>query len=154
MANPGLMFSHHVPDTEPPVGTVAEFRGAFVSGGVTSSGMLVRTDRGWSTSPSGSDPRSWKSLTDLDTMNAAVLERDPNSTAAFGAVRVRIIGHPGNYRPRYVELEAAIYAAAERLSIPTRVFRPGIGTQDFHPLTLVSALENEITAARKAEVRA
>ncbi len=146
--NPRLMFSHNVPDTEPAVGTVAEFRSAFLSGAGAGSGMLASTELGWADSPSGRDARSRKSLTDLDTINAAILKENPASKANFGAVNVRIIAHPGNFRTRFVELESAVYSAAERLGIPTRVFRTGIGTQDVHPPALNRELESQLAASR------
>jgi hypothetical protein len=143
-----LMFSHRVPTDEPPLGTVAIFRGAFIGGGGSSTGMFVRTARGWSEDPSGRDALSWESLTDLATMNARILARNPSSTAAYGAVDVKIVAHPGNYRARFIELESAVYAAAERLHIPTRRFIAGIGTQDVNPVSLIRSMEDELTEAR------
>lgn len=86
-----LMFSHDVPDTEPPLGTVAEFHHAFISGGGSSSGLMIRTQAGWSTSSSGSFPRTWEELTDLDAMNAAIVARNPQSKSRFGAAHVRLL---------------------------------------------------------------
>lgn len=94
--NARLMFTHDVPDSEPPVGTVAEFHGAFTSGGGCSSGLMILTEHGWSTQTSGSFPRSWEELTDLEVMNAAIDARDPKSKARFGAVEVRLLAFPAN----------------------------------------------------------
>lgn len=146
----GFIFSHNVPELEPPEGTVAVFRKAFASGGGTTTPVLLRTSFGWSESASGRDARTWESLTDLDIINANAREQGLDSSLEVGAVRVQIIAHPGNYRQRYVELESAVYAAAERLGIQTRVFRTGIGTQDIHPTALIRQMEEELKAARAA----
>lgn len=144
------MFDHSVPEIEPEEGAVAYFRTAFTSGSGGSTGMMIRTPFGWSDSPSGRDARTWESLTDRDVINARIQEQNPGSSAVVGAVRVKVLVHPDNFRPRYAELESVVYAAAERQGIPTRVFRMGIGTQDVHPLALIRSLETELVAAREA----
>lgn len=144
------MFNHNVPEIEPEEGTVAYFRTAFTSGGGGSTSMMIRTSFGWSDSPSGRNACTWESLTDRDVINARIQEQNPGSSAVVGAVRVKVLARPGNFRPRYVELESAVYAAAERQGIPTRIFRTGIGTQDVHPLALIRKLENELATARAA----
>lgn len=93
-AGADLMFKHDVPDTEPALGTVAEFHGAFTSGGGYSSGLMILTEHGWSNQTSGSFPRTWAEMTDLDVMNAAIVARDPKSKARIGAVEVRLLAFP------------------------------------------------------------
>jgi hypothetical protein len=89
------MFPHDVPVTEPPVGTVAVFRSSFAEGGGSSTHMMLHTENGWSTDVYGRrDLLSWAELTDLDTMNAAIVARDPRSTARYVAVQVVIVAAP------------------------------------------------------------
>jgi hypothetical protein len=135
MHTPPLAFDHQVPADEPSEGAVAVFRRALTDGSVSHE-MLIRTIFGWADSPAGMNARRWESLT--------VAEGN------VGAVQVRVIARRGNHRERYVELESAVYAAARRLKIPTRVFRTGIGTQDISPLALIAELEKQLTSARSA----
>lgn len=131
MVFPALAFEHDVPTDEPAEGSVAVFRKALTDGTVSQE-MLVRTVFGWANSPAGMNARRWEALT----------ARDGN----VGAVQVRVIARRGNHRERYVELESAVYAAAERLKIPTRVFRTGVGTQDIPPLALLAEMELRLSA--------
>jgi hypothetical protein len=132
MVFPALAFTHEVPADEPSEGAVAVFRMALTDGSV-SHRLLIRTIFGWAESPAGMNARRWESLTTAE--------------GNIGAVQVRVIAQRGNHRERYVELESAVYAAAERLKIPTRVFRTGIGTQDIPPLGLIAEMERRLTAA-------
>lgn len=139
MVFPALAFEHDVPASEPPEGSVAVFRKALTDGSVSHE-MLIRTMFGWADSPAGGQCRRWETLT----------TRDSN----VGAVQVRVIAQRGNHRERYAELEAAVYAAAERLKIPTRVFRTGVGTQDIPPLALIAEMELRLNDACLALVAA
>jgi hypothetical protein len=125
-----LPFAHDVPDTEPSEGAIATFRTACTDGSI-SNRMLIRTIFGWAESPAGRNARTWRDLTTQE--------------GPTGAVQVHLIAQRGNHRERYVELESAVYAAAERLKIPTRVFRTGIGTQDIPPLALIAEMERQLT---------
>lgn len=91
-------FKHDVPLEEPPIGTVCDFRGGFATGGAYSSGLLIRTTDGWCTSTHPSGPhqvKTWAELTDLKTINAAILERMPSSTAKVVAVAVERVAAGG-----------------------------------------------------------
>lgn len=135
MVFPALAFEHDVPSDEPVEGSVAVFRRAMTDGTVSHE-MLVRTMFGWADSPAGRNARRWETLTATDSN--------------VGAVQVRVIARRGNHHERYVELESAVYAAAERLKIPTRVFRTGIGTQDVPPTALIAEMELRLSALRIA----
>lgn len=86
------MFKHTVPDTEPPVGTVASFHYSFESGGGSSTGYMMRGPEGWSTGPNPQrhDISTWADLTDLEARNADIQRRRPGSTAVFTALEVLI----------------------------------------------------------------
>lgn len=115
------VFAHNVPDTEPPVGTIAVFKTALANGVAKSTNMLIRTPSGWSRS---SDVRhgaySWKTLTDVDAKNAAIKELEKRRGRPFQAlanspvvaVQVQIIRVP---RPDAVERLIAIHNDMRRL---------------------------------------
>lgn len=114
-----------IPETEPPVGTVASFHYRFASGGSTSTGIMLHTAAGW-TSSAGNIPYdtfSWASLTDIEAMNAATQQRSPGSTAVRTALEVRIHATPpqdhAGDRARLVKLQHAVSTAAEHLGIPS-----------------------------------
>lgn len=91
-------FKHDVPLEEPPLGTVCDFRGGFASGGAYSSGLLIRTEDGWCTATRPHGPhevKTWDELTDLKTINSAILERMPSSTAKVVAVAVEFVAVGG-----------------------------------------------------------
>lgn len=117
------IFQHVVPETEPPVGTVASFHYRFASGAGTSTGIMLHTAAGWTSSAGPYDKFSWASLTDLDAMNAATQQQTPGSTAVFVALEVRIAVTPpvdrSSDRARLVKLQYAVFSAAERLGIQT-----------------------------------
>lgn len=112
-----------LPDTEPPIGTVASFHYRFASGGGSSTGFLLHTAAGWTSSANNTlhDTFSWAALTDLDAMNAETQQRTPGSTAVRTSVEVRIHAtppqDPAGDRARLIKLQHAIYCAAERLGI-------------------------------------
>lgn len=119
------MILNSVPDTEPPIGTVASFHYRFASGGGTSTGIMLRTAAGW-TSSAGNIPYdtfSWAYLTDIEAMNAATQQRTPGSTAVRTALEVRIHATPPGDRvgdrARLVKLQHAVLCAAENLGIET-----------------------------------
>lgn len=132
-------FSNYVPETEPPVGTVASFDYSFASGGGSSTGYLMRSTEGWSSDPNpqGHNIRTWQGLTDLAARNADIQQRRPGSTAVFTSVKVTIHASPpvdrSADRARLVKLEHAVYCAAERL---------GIQTEGAPHTELVKAIEN------------
>ncbi|SDQ15969.1 hypothetical protein [Pseudarthrobacter chlorophenolicus] len=136
-----------IPETEPPIGTVASFHYRFASGGGTSTGIMLHTAAGW-TSSAGNIPYdtfSWAYLTDIEAMNAATQQRTPGSTAVRTALEVRIHAtppqdHVGD-RARLVKLQHAVYGAAERL---------GIQTEGASHTELVTAIENLAFIARRA----
>lgn len=134
-----LPFAHDVPDTEPAEGAIATFRTAGTDGTI-SNRMLIHTIFGWAESPGGRNASTWRDLTTQEGHTAAV--------------QVRVIAHRGNHRERYVELESAVYAAAERLKIPTRIFRTGVGTQDIPPLALIAEMEKRLADTSIALVAA
>lgn len=127
-------FDHIVPETEPPVGTVASFHYRFVSGAYSHSGYMLHTPGGWSDSPERPS-RSWEEMVDLEARNAGVQQRTPGSTAVAVSLEVRIHASPPTDRSadraRLVKLEHAIFCAAERL---------GIQTEDASPAEMVTAL--------------
>lgn len=89
-----MMFPHSVPETEPPIGTIAQFNMSFKSGGGMSTDMLIRTEAGWQNRPGTVQPmdiRSWQDLTDLEHMNANIQRRNPGSSAEFVGVHVQIV---------------------------------------------------------------
>lgn len=89
-----MMFPHDVPDAEPPLGTIAEFRSSFAGGGGSSTGFMMRGKKGWSTASFGHDLRSWENLTSLDSRNAEIKERNAKSSARYAGVQVLIIAQP------------------------------------------------------------
>lgn len=115
-------FQHFVPETEPPVGTVASFHYRSISGSVSVSNYMLRTPGGWTDSPQRS-ARSWEMLIDLDALNAAIQQRNPGSTAVAVALEIRIHSTPPvdrvGDRARLVKLQHAVFCAAERLGIQT-----------------------------------
>jgi hypothetical protein len=141
------MFEHFVPETEPPIGTVASFHYSFISGGGSSTGYLMRGASGWSSGPNPQrhDIRTWEGLTDLEARNADIQQRNPGSTAVFTTVDVRIHATPPADRvgdkARLAKLEHAVYCAAERL---------GIRTEGASHTELVTAIENLAFIARSA----
>ena len=141
------MFSHFVPETEPPVGTVASFHYSFISGGGSSTGLLMRGPSGWSESPypQRHNLRTWGDLTDLEARNADIQQRRPGSTAVFTAVDVRIHAAPpvdrAGDRARLVKLEHAVFCAAERA---------GIRTEGATHTELVTALESLVKIRGRA----
>jgi len=117
-------FHRSVPETEPPVGTVASFYYRFASTAASSSGYMLRTPGGWTDSPER-PARSWEEMVDLEARNAGIQQRTPGSTAVFVAVEVTIHATPPVDRvgdkARLVKLEHAVFCAAERLGIRTDV---------------------------------
>jgi hypothetical protein len=133
---------HFVPETEPPVGTVASFHYRFASGAYSNTGFMLHTPGGWSDSPER-PARFWEEMVDLEARNAGVQQRTPGSTAVAVSLEVRIHVTPPVDRPadraRLVKLEHAVYCAAERLGIPT---------EGASHAELVAALENLVFIAR------
>jgi hypothetical protein len=116
------LVEHLAPEDEPPVGTFASFHYRLASGGLSTSGYMLRTPGGWSDSPERPS-RFWAEMVDLNARNAAIQQRTPGSTTRFTSVEVRIHSTPPVDRPadraRLVKLHHTVYSAAERLGIRT-----------------------------------
>jgi hypothetical protein len=82
-----------VPETEPPVGTVASFHYRFASGVYSTTSYMLHTPGGWSDSPER-PARSWAEMTDLEARNAGVQQRNPGSTAVAVSLEVRVHASP------------------------------------------------------------
>lgn len=138
------MFEHIVPETEPPVGTVASFHYRFVTGAYSHSGYMLHTPGGWRDSPER-PARSWAEMVDLEARNAGIQQRTPGSTAVATSLEVRIHVTPPVERPadraRLVKLEHAVFCAAERA---------GIQTEGATHTELVTALESLVKIRGRA----
>jgi hypothetical protein len=86
-----LLFGHNVPDTEPPIGTVAEFSWAFRNGLAYTTGLMVRLDTGWATSSKEArieELRTWAELTDPEVINARLRLSNPETKLFVSTVDV------------------------------------------------------------------